>query len=126
MEVKDEGDYEVMFGNPNLVNSGGKWVAGQFKSTLLRVGTPWAECSGDVLAAESMSVGAIAPILYGHPHLHSISLKDGFPSYDTVVSELAGTTVDVKVVLEIFSETVTSYTSAADDGQCYKAGNACP
>jgi len=49
MEVKDEGDYEVMFGNPNLVNTDGKWVAVQFKQTLLRVGTPWAECSDSTL-----------------------------------------------------------------------------
>jgi hypothetical protein len=71
-------------------------------------------------------VGAIAPILYGHPNLHSIALAAGNPSYDTVVSELSGTTVDVKVVLEIFTDTITTYTSAAVDNQCYKAGNACP
>merc|ERR1719311_890343 len=45
MEVSDEGDYEVMYGNPGL-QSGGKWVAVQFRSTLLRVGNPWADCSG--------------------------------------------------------------------------------
>merc|ERR1719316_738921 len=44
MEVKDEGDYEFKYGNPNLV-SGGYWVAVEFKSTLLRVGTPWADCA---------------------------------------------------------------------------------
>jgi hypothetical protein len=125
MEVKDEGDYEVKFGNPNIV-SGGKWVAVEFKSTLLRVGSPWAECSGDVLGTESTTVGAIMPVLYGHPNLHSIALKDGFPSYDTVISELSGTTVEVKVVLEIFSETTKTYTDSATDSQCYKAGNACP
>jgi hypothetical protein len=125
MEVKDEGDYEVKFGNPNIV-SGGKWVAVEFKSTLLRVGSPWAECSGDVLGTESTTVGAIMPVLYGHPNLHSIALKDGFPSYDTVISELSGTTVEVKVVLEIFSATTKTYTDSATDGQCYKAGNACP
>ena len=45
MEVKDEGDYEVKFGNPYLTSNGGKWVAVEFKQTLLRVGTPWAHCT---------------------------------------------------------------------------------
>jgi hypothetical protein len=126
MEVKDEGDYEIKFGNPNLLNDLGNWVAVEFKQTLLRVGTPWAECSGDALGTASYTVGAIAPILFGHPNLHSIALKDGFPSYDTVISELTGVSVDVKVVLEIFTDVTKTYTDSATDGQCYKAGNACP
>merc|ERR1719364_507885 len=126
MEVKDEGDYEIKFGNPYLLNSGGKWVAVEFKQTLLRVGTPWAECSGDALGAASYTVGAIAPILYGHPNLHSIALKDGFPSYDVVIGELTGVSIDVKVVLEIFTDVTKTYTDSASDGQCYRAGNACP
>jgi len=126
MEVKDEGDYEVKFGNPNLLNDGGKWVAVEFKQTLLRVGTPWAECSGDTLGASTYTVGAIMPVLFGHPNLHSVALKDGFPSYDVVIGELAGVTVDVKVVLEIFTDVTKTYTNSATDGQCYKAGNACP
>jgi len=126
MEVKDEGDYEIKFGNPYLLNSGSKWVAVEFKQTLLRVGTPWAECTGDALGAASYTVGAIAPILYGHPNLHSIALADGFPSYDVVIGELTGVSIDVKVVLEIFTDTTKTYTDSATDGQCYKAGNACP
>merc|ERR1719305_244948 len=126
MEVKDEGDYEVKFGNPNLLNDGGKWVAVEFKQTLLRVGTPWAEWSGDTLGASTYTVGAIMPVLFGHPNLHSVALKDGFPSYDVVIGELAGVTVDVKVVLEIFTDVTKTYTNSATDGQCYKAGNACP
>merc|ERR1719271_1629260 len=50
MEVADEGDYEFKYGNPGLV-SGDKWVAVEFKSTLLRVGIPWADCTGYTLAA---------------------------------------------------------------------------
>jgi hypothetical protein len=125
MEVKDEGDYEVMYGNPGL-KSGDKWVAVQFKSTLLRVGTPWAECSEAALGASTYEVGSIMPILFGGPNLHSVALKAGFPSYFDVISELQGVTVPVKVVLEVFSAQKTTYTDSAVDGQCYKAGNACP
>merc|ERR1719421_2698606 len=125
MEVKDEGDYEVKYGNPQLV-SGGYWVAVEFKETLLRVGTPWADCTGDTLDTASYDVGTIAPILFGGPNLNSIALKDGFPSYDDVIAELSGVTVPVKVVLEIFNAGTTSYTDSLVDGQCYKAGNACP
>jgi len=125
MEVKDEGDYEVKYGNPGLV-SGGYWVAVEFKETLLRVGTPWAECSADVLGSASYDVGTIAPILFGGPNLNSIALKDGFPSYDDVIAELSGVSVPVKIVLEVFNAGTTTYTDSLVDGQCYKAGNACP
>merc|ERR1719311_934745 len=126
MEVSEEGDYEVMYGNPGLV-SGGYWVAVQFKSTLLRVGTPWAECTADTLGAASYTVGSIMPILFGGPNLNSIALPAGNPSYLDVIAELSGVTVPVKVVLEIFSSSVTSYTDSAESyGVCYKAGNACP
>jgi len=125
MEVSDEGDYEVMYGNPGLV-SGGYWVAVQFKSTLLRVGTPWAECSGTSLTTASYTVGSIMPILFGGPNLNSISLAAGNPSYPEVISELSGVTVPVKVVLEIFSASKTTYTDSAVEGVCYKAGNPCP
>merc|ERR1719265_967932 len=47
MEIAKEGDYEVKYGNPYLKSDGTKWVAFEFKSTLLRVGTPWAECTDD-------------------------------------------------------------------------------
>merc|ERR1719316_233889 len=124
MEVSDEGDYEVKYGNPYLVD-GTKWVAVEFKDTLLRVGTPWADCTGSTLATESYDVGIIAPILFGGPNLNSISLKAGNPSYEDVIAELSGVTVPVKVVLEIFNAG-TTYTSSATDSQCYKAGNACP
>jgi hypothetical protein len=125
MEVSDEGDYEFKYGNPGLV-SGGYWVAVEFKSTILRVGTPWADCTGYTLDTPSYTVGSIMPILFGGPNLNSIALKDGFPSYDAAIAELAGSTVPVKVVLEVFNAAKTTYTSSAVDTQCYKAGNACP
>jgi hypothetical protein len=125
MEVSDEGDYEFKYGNPQLV-SGDYWVAVEFKSTLLRVGTPWADCTGYTLASESVTVGAIMPVLFGGPNLNSIALKDGFASYDAAIAELAGASMPVKVVLEIFTTDATTYTSSAADSQCYKAGNACP
>merc|ERR1719197_821602 len=102
MEVSGEGDYEIMYGNPGLV-SGGKWVAVEFKSTLLRVGAPWADCTGGVLAAASYSVGAIIPILFGGPNVNSIALKAGLPSYDDAIADLSGVLVPVKVVLEVFN-----------------------
>jgi hypothetical protein len=129
MEVSEEGDYEVMYGTPGL-KSGGYWVAVQFKSTLLRVGTPWAECSGAALGEPSYSVGSIMPILFGGPNLNSIALAPGKPDYFDVIAELSGVTVPVKVVLEIFSASAdgrTSYTDSAESyGKCYKSGTACP
>ena len=126
MEVSEEGDYEVMYGNPGLV-SGGYWVAVQFKSTLLRVGTPWAECAAETLGAPTYTVGSIMPILFGGPNLNSIAAPAGASNYLDVIAELSGVTVPVKVVLEIFSGSLTSYTDSAESyGVCYKAGNACP
>ena len=116
-----------MYGNPGLV-SGGKWVAVQFRSTLLRVGTPWATCSdAAVQAAETYPVGSIMPILFGGPNLNSIALLAGNPSYLDVVSELTGVTVPVKVVLEIFTvggdSKKRTYTDSINDDQCYKVGS---
>jgi len=130
MEVSEEGDYEVMYGNPKIIgsNSGDdKWVAVQFRSTLLRVGTPWAECADATLGDAEYTVGSIMPILFGGPNLNSIALAEGEPNYLDVISELSGVTVPVKIVLEIFNKDKTSYTdSSASYGVCYKAGNACP
>ena len=102
---------------------GGKWVAVEFKSTLLRVGTPWAECSGAALGAASYSVGSIMPILFGGPNLNSIALLAGNPSYLDVISELTGVTVPVKVVLEIFNKDKKTYTDSKEDTQCYRVGS---
>ena len=117
---------EVMYGNPGL-QSGGKWVAVQFRSTLLRVGNPWADCSGAAdLGASTYDVGSIMPILFGGPNVNSIALRAGFPSYLDVISELQGVSVPVKVVLEVFNADKKTYTDSAEDGQCYRAGNICP
>ena len=115
-----------MYGNPGLV-SGGKWVAVQFRSTLLRVGTPWAACSDDDVQADAAyPVGSIMPILFGGPNVNSIALRAGFPSYLDVISELQGVSVPVKVVLEVFNADKKTYTDSAEAGQCYKAGKTCP
>ena len=112
-----------MYGNPDLVVDG-KWVAVQFRSTLLRVGTPWATCSdAAVQAAETYPVGSIMPILFGGPNLNSIALLAGNPSYLDVVSELTGVTVPVKVVLEIFNKDKKTYTDSKEDTQCYRVGS---
>merc|ERR1719316_1020683 len=108
MEVKDEGDFEIRYGNPNLhtdagTASGHKWVAVEFKSTLLRVGAPWADCTGSSLDAPSYSIGTIMPVLFGGPNVNSVALKAGNPSYDDAIAEVSGVTVPVKVVLEIFN-----------------------
>jgi hypothetical protein len=108
------------------LTKGGNWIAVEFKSTFLRVGVPWADCTGDVLDSSSYSVGSIMPLLFGGPNVNSIALKDGLPSYADAVAELSGVSVPVKVVLEIFNAEKTSYTSSSTDGVCYKAGNSCP
>ena len=112
-----------MYGNPYIKNEGDKWVAVQFKSTLLRVGSPWAECTGADIGPSSYSLGMIAPILFGGPNLNSIALLAGNPSYLDVVSELTGVTVPVKVVLEIFNKDKKTYTDSITDTQCYRVGS---
>ena len=114
-----------MYGTPYIKNEGDKWVAVQFKSTLLRVGSPWAECTGADIGPSSYSLGMIAPILFGGPNLNSIALLAGNPSYLDVIDELQGVTVPVKVVLEIFpitAENKDRYTDSNDDTQCYRVG----
>jgi len=106
-----------------------KWVAVQFRKTLLRVGTPWSACASSSEDNYEYPVGSIMPILFGGPNLNSIALRAGNPSYLDVIDELQGVTVPVKVVLEIFPITAINkdrYTDSNDDTQCYRAGNACP
>ena len=114
-----------MYGNPDLKLADGKWVAVQFRSTLLRVGTPWADCTNNEQGAAAYAVGSIMPILFGGPNLNSIALRAGFPSYLDVISELQGVSVPVKVVLEIFPITAINkdrYTDSNEDTQCYRVG----
>merc|ERR1719375_244455 len=128
MEVKDEGDYEFKYANPQLI-SDGKWVAVEFKSMLLRVGSPFADCTGSALDTAALSIGTIMPVFFGGPNTATSSkslVVGSAEDYDAVVAELTGTTVPVMVVLEIFTATKTSYTDSTVEGVCYKAGNPCP
>jgi len=121
MEVSKEGDYEVKYGNPRL-KFAGKWIANEFKSTLLRVGTPWADCSGAEPTAETFDVSAIIPATYGHPNLNRAK-------YAALVDELKDSAVDVSVVLEVFNAEIKDWTSSTGGSgytKCYEAGNACP
>jgi hypothetical protein len=141
MAVAERGDYEVKYGNPRL-QFDDKWIANEFKSTLLRVGTPWADCSDDKLGTETYDIGAIIPATYGHPNLQK-------HKYEALIAELQGAKVDVSVVLEIFNKDIKStcpadapvatkadpfefscWTSSTNYAtvytECYEAGNACP
>ena len=85
------------------------------------VGSPFADCTGSTLDSAAYPVGSIMPVLFGGPNLNSIALFAGNPSYNDVISELEGVTVPVKVVLEIFSASLTSYTDSTESyGVCYK------
>jgi hypothetical protein len=124
MEVSEEGDFEVKYGNPMLAVDG-KWLANEFKSTLLRVGTPWANCDGssELGAVSYAGVGAIIPALYGNPNLN-------LATYEQLVTELSGVSVSVKVILEVFNENKKTWTSSTKFAEtytkCYRAGNPCP
>jgi len=153
MEVSDRGDYEVKYGNPQIVTKpsdgsdpDGRWVAVEFKSTLLRVGSPWAECKADpdVLEKNKVDIGTIIPAFFGHPNLN-------LEAYEEFIAEVTATTLsDVSVVFEIFGDGTmtktgglytmseakadldklgikkTEHASKKDYTSCYEAGNACP
>jgi hypothetical protein len=155
MEVSGKGDFEVMYGTPALKHNN-NWVAVRFGKTLLRVGSPWTYCdpddSGDQALPDTItpSVGAIMPLFFGGPNTASIAIekKNNVPvdeNYETVITELSGTTVPVIVVLDIFnrngkpsdfknvdtnkytdSEATSSRSVVTPYEMCYKAGNACP
>jgi hypothetical protein len=113
----------------------------QFRKTLLRVGSPFAECDPESTMEESWTfgksadfhTGAIIPAFYGHPNLN-------LPKYEELAVEVSKTTVPVRVVLEIFDEKIKSvdYTASEEEetskktskggkySSCYEAGNACP
>jgi hypothetical protein len=124
MEVKDTGDFEVKYGNP-MLHINGRWVANEFKKTTLRVGNPWADC-GDGASLGTVQyngVGTVIPAFYGQPRLN-------LNTYSDLISELTDVAVQVKVVLEIFSKKVKTWTSSTNFAstytKCYKAGNPCP
>jgi hypothetical protein len=157
MEVENRGDYEVMYGNkylnttwydadpesPTYGNAYVRWVAVKFSKTLLRVGSPWAECLGldsldDSLEAEAYtSIGSIIPAFFGHPGLNLQKYKDLAAE---LYEETPVANIEVKVVLEIFDSDTKLYTMSeepfsaktehakfgTDYSKCYKSGNACP
>jgi hypothetical protein len=141
MEVSDIGDFEVKYGNPQILTwpsdgSVARWVAVEFKSTLLRVGSPWAECSGDELGEDDVTISTIIPAFFGHPNLN-------VEKYQDLTAEVAAAHVNVTVVVEVFSDDIGPYSmsepaedvknyikkahpSGADYTKCYVAGNPCP
>jgi sugar lactone lactonase YvrE len=125
MEVSRRGDFEVKYGNPNLEFEG-QWLASEFRSSLLRVGSPWSDCGDGYSASDSTgTVGAIMPAYYGHP-----SLDGGPAKYAQLVAALTGIPADVpvKVILQVFHKDKKDWTTsaAAQYSMCYKVGNACP
>jgi hypothetical protein len=142
MEVSGYGDFEVKYGNPQIYTTSAageeRWVAVEFKQTLLRVGSPWAKCGAtDELADEEIELGSVVPALFGHPNLN-------LGKYTDFLAEVSAADVPIAVVLEIFGPEIGTYTmseakaalpsgivktehpSGDDYTKCYEAGNACP
>jgi hypothetical protein len=153
MSLPDHGDFEVKYGTPYLKNDcpatgcdpnnegSGKWIALEFKSTLLRVGNPWGSCG----AGNSYSgVGAIVPLYLGHPNTNR-------QSYDDVATIIkTHTNIPIYVVVQMYTPTSgnvqratptappTYYENAqkwtpgtpAEGGEayttCFSAGTPCP
>jgi hypothetical protein len=158
--VPEAGDYEVKYGTPHLKNGCpdvgdppvpdcgpveddvGRWITLEFKSTLLRIGSPWAACGE---AENYEAAGTIIPAYFGHPNLHR-------HKYDDVTSAVNAHSMTIYAVLQIFTPTSGSVTidddgtvhykenakkwtkgdadSVDDEGtpytKCYKAGEPCP
>jgi hypothetical protein len=134
MEMVDDGDYEVKYGNPNLkADDGDKWVAVEFKKHQLRVGDPFT-------AAAKSNIGAIFRLDLGDPNIYYQDHKNVASDLTAAIAGVPGGVMDVKVVLPIHTVNSTSrsqgesatsaglvgWTSAANNVQCYKSGNACP
>jgi len=139
MEVSVEGDFEIKYGTPQIVSQGtvgdasARWVAHEFKQTLLRVGSPWADCaSGATGTVDYGQVGTILPALYGNPSLN-------IDTYNSLIADLGTPSVPVKVVLQIYGigadgaggfrdldDWTVSGIAANGYTKCYRAGNGCP
>ena len=92
-----------------------RWVAVEFKKHQLRVGSPFK-------GAAKESIGAIFRLDLGDPNIY-------YQDHKNIASDLTAAGVDenFKVVLPIHVDSrVGSWTSVAEDTQCYKSGNACP
>jgi hypothetical protein len=126
MEMVEDGDFELKYGNPKLkastVDDGLKWVAVDFKKHQLRVGDPFA-------AADSKKdIGTIFRLNLGDPNIY---YQDHLDVAATLKAAIPAAGMDVKVVLPIFVTTRRdangqNWTSAAVHTTCYKSGNACP
>jgi hypothetical protein len=138
MEVSNSGDYEIRYGNPNLAY-GDKWVALEFKKTLLRIGTPWADCGDEYVEdPNKQDLGMIIPAWYENPALNSAM-------YDQTINNLYQTTTPTTVVVQVFTPVKPgapgniwtdslAHESHKDSTEwqtdyytsCYRAGNPCP
>merc|ERR1719265_1495370 len=79
-------------------------VAVEFKSTILRVGSPWANCDeSHNVVDEITDVGVILPAFFGRPTPLSSGSRYA-DDYQALLDDLDQVDVPVSVVLEIFTE----------------------
>jgi len=98
MEMSDDGDYEIRYGNPQLYTTENKWIALEFKSTQLRVGTPPGASSGNA------DLGTIVPAYLGNPALNIHDYNTMAETLGTAIGAVtAATKVATKVILPIFT-----------------------
>jgi len=140
-EVSNAGDYEIRYGNPNF-KINGKWVAIEFRKTLLRIGTPFSDC-GDLYEAapNKLDLGMVIPAFYENPALNQAM-------YYKTIGDLQGTTSPTTVAIRIFTQNdeedqikpggfwtdslapeTHKYASAFRTDyytSCYRAGTPCP
>jgi len=106
MVMDKVGDYEVRYGNPNLNVTGGtedQWIAIEFKKHQLRVGSPWASCSGTTKPSNNYAgVGTLIPVYLGNPslNLHAYqavgkTIEDAFKA--------PGKSIPTKIILPMFA-----------------------
>jgi hypothetical protein len=126
------GDYEIKYATPALMNdcpttgcvensdpaqAVGKWIALEFKSTLIRVGSPWADCSATDTTEDYSAVSSIVPIYYGHPNLEKAK-------YETIAAVInSHTTHEITVVLQIFTPTSGNILYDADGSPSFRTND---
>jgi len=98
MEMSDDGDYEIRYGNPQLKTTEGKWIALEFKSSQLRVGTPPGAASGNE------DLGTIVPAYLGNPALRIHDYREMSETLGTAIGAVTHTKkVATKVIVPIFT-----------------------
>merc|ERR1719181_700351 len=115
MEMSVNGDYEMRYGNPQLVTTNDKWIAIEFKKSQLRVGSPWSDCTAagdDVTAPSCGTVGAIVPAYLGNPSLDN-------HKFIKLADNLAQTPVPTKVILSIHTTGSDAWTHSGQAGAAY-------